>query len=241
MAEKEIKEAKVEEPKEETKVVNKIDNERNILSTAFGWLCGGLLLAFIVSFVTTLNDNILMLVYGSLGGYSYFIFVIAELALAIFFQVRIRKMKPTTAKILFLLYCCLTGLTLSGIFLVYTASSIMYVFLATAIVFGAFALIGKYSKVDLTKWGIYLFFALIAIIILEIINIFVMNNTLNMILCIAGVLLFCAYTAYDVKKALDKSFMMGVENKGIYCAFQLFLDFINLFLDLLRLFGKRRD
>ncbi len=215
--------------------------KKSTLSVAFGWLSAGLLLAFITAFVTTLNTDMMKLVFGSLGGYSYFIFIALELGLAIFFQVRITKMSPTTAKILYLLYCALTGLTLAGIFVVYTISSIIYVFLATSICFGAFALIGKYSKVDLSSWGIYLFFALIAIIILELINIFVMNHTLNMILCIAGVLLFCAYTAYDVKKALDKSFMVDVENKGVYCAFQLFLDFINLFIDLLRLFGKTRD
>lgn len=244
MSEKKIKDAEIEEvnnEKEETKVLSRIDEQHNVLSEAFAWLCGGLLLAFIVSYTATLNEDIIRLVYGSLGGYSYFIFVILELVLAIVFQVRIKKMSPTTAKIMYLLYSALTGLTLSGIFLVYTKASIIYVFLATAICFGTFALIGKYSKADLTKWGIYLFFALIAIIILEIINIFVMNNTLNMILCIVGVLIFCAYTAYDVKRALDKSFLADVKNKGIYCAFQLFLDFINLFIDLLRLFGKSRD
>ncbi len=215
--------------------------EKKVLSNAFLWLGGGLLLAFAAAFVTTLNKDLMMLIFGSLGGYSYFIFVILELALAIYFQVRVVKMKPTTAKILYLLYCCLTGLTLAGIFVVYTITSIIYVLLATAICFIIFALIGRYSKADLSHWGVYLFFGLIAILILEIINIFVMNHTLNMILCIAGVLLFCAYTAYDVKKALDKSFLVGVENKGIYCAFQLFIDFINLFIDLLRLFGKSRD
>ncbi len=215
--------------------------QRKVLSQAFGWLGLGLLLAFITAFVTTLNQDLMRIIFGSLGGYSYFLFVILELVLVIVFSTRITKMKPLTAKIFYLAYCCLTGLTLAGIFVVYTITSIIYVFLATSICFGAFALIGKYTKVDLTKWGVYLFFALIAIIILEIINIFVMNNTLNMILCIVGVLLFCAYTAYDVKKALDKSYMADQENKGIYCAFQLFIDFINLFLDLLRLFGKSRD
>ena len=215
--------------------------QKKVLSNAFLWLGGGLFLAFLTAFITTLNQNLMSLVFGSLGGYSYFIFIIAELVLAIYFQVRIVKMKPTTAKILYLLYCCLTGLTLAGIFVVYTITSIIYVLLATAICFIIFALVGKYSKTDLSNWGVYLFFGLIAIIILEVINIFVMNHTLNMILCIAGVLLFCAYTAYDVKKALDKSFLVDVENKGIYCAFQLFIDFINLFLDLIRLFGKSRD
>lgn len=218
-----------------------MEEDKKTLSSAFTWLSIGLLVTFLTAFTTTLNQPLMQLVFGSLGGYSYFIFVAITLVLAIVFQVRILKMQPLTAKILYILYCALTGLTLAGIFVVYTITSIIYVFLATAICFGAFALIGKYTKVDLSKWGVYLFFALIAIIILEIINIFVMNHTLNMILCIVGVLLFCAYTAYDVKKALDKSFMVEQENKGIYCAFQLFLDFINLFLDLLRLFGNRRD
>ena len=215
--------------------------QKKVLSNAFFWLSGGLFLAFVAAFVTTLNPELMRIIFGSLGGYSYLLFIALELGLAIFFQVRITKMKPTTTKILYLLYCGITGLTLAGIFVVYTITSIIYVFLATAICFTIFALIGRFSKADLTSWGIYLFFGLIAIIILEVINAFIMNHTLNMILCIAGVLLFCAYTAYDVKKALDKSFMVGVENKGIYCAFQLFLDFINLFIDLLRLFGKSRD
>ncbi len=215
--------------------------QKKVLSSAFGWLCLGLLLAFVTAYVTTLNKELMRIVFGSLGGYSYLIFVAVELLLVIIFSTRITKMKPLTAKIFFLFYTCLTGLTLAGIFVVYALTSIIYVFLATAICFGAFALIGRYTKADLSKWGVYLFFALIAIIIIEIINIFVMNNTLNMILCIAGVLIFCAYIAYDVQRALDKSFMVDQENKGIYCAFQLFIDFINLFLDLLRLFGKTRD
>ncbi len=232
------------EEKEEVKeeVIEKTKpNGKDVLSQAFGWLCGGLLLSFIASFVTTISKPIATIVYGSLGGHSYLVFIALELLLAIVFQVRIKKMSTTTAIIMYLLYCILTGLTLAGIFVVYTMTSIIYVFLATAICFGAFALIGKFSKVDLSKWGIYLFFALIAIIILEVINIFVMNNTLNMVLCIIGVLLFCAYTAYDVQRALDKTFLADTDNKGIYCAFQLFLDFINLFIDLLRLFGKSRD
>ena len=215
--------------------------DKETLSKAFGWLSLGLLLTFVTAFVTTLNKSLMMIIFGSLNGYSYLIFLAVELLLVILFQARITKMSPLTAKIMFLFYCMFTGLTLAGIFVVYTLTSIIYVFLATSICFGAFALIGKYTKTDLSKWGVYLFFALIAIIILEIINIFVMNNTLNMILCIVGVLLFCAYTAYDVQRALDKSFMVDQENKGIYCAFQLFIDFINLFLDLLRLFGNKRD
>lgn len=83
--------------------------------------------------------------------------------------------------------------------------------------------------------------ALIGIIILELINIFLLNNSLSIVLCVVSILVFTFFIAFDVQKALDKSYMANCENKGIYCAFQLFLDFINIFLDLLRLFGKTRD
>ena len=179
--------------------------------------------------------------FTSLGGFNYIIYVVLELALAVFLSVRIFKMKPMTAKICYLLYTILTGLTLTGIFLVYTKSSICFVFLATAIVFGAFALVGKFTKIDMTKWSIYLFFALIAIIVLQFINMFIANHELNMILCVISVLIFCAYTAYDVQKVYRLAEQQTPENTSIYCAFSLFLDFINLFIDLLRLFGKSKN
>ena len=182
--------------------------EKNkILSDAFMWLFIGLLTCFGISYVTTLDMNVFTSIYGAFGGYGYFIFAILEIVLAVVLSVRINQMKPTTAKLLYIAYCILTGLSLTGIFVVYTASSLTFVFLATAIIFGIFAFIGKTTKVDLSKWYIFLFVALIAIIILETINIFLMNNTLNMILCIISILVFCAYTAYDVQSALNKSYL----------------------------------
>jgi FtsH-binding integral membrane protein len=140
-----------------------------------------------------------------------------------------------------LVYTALTGLSLTGIFVVYTASSLAFVFLSAAIIFGIFAIIGKTTDIDLSKWSTYVLVALIAIIILELINIFLLNNTLNIVLSIVSILVFSFFIAYDIQKALDKAFLSNCENKGIYCAFQLFLDFINIFIDLLRLFGKSRD
>ena len=93
----------------------------------------------------------------------------------------------------------------------------------------------------MSKWWVYLGVGLLAIIVMEIINIFLMNNTLNIVLCIVSILVFCAYIAYDVQRAMDETFLSDCENKGVYIAFQLFLDIINVFLDLLRLFGKARD
>lgn len=212
-----------------------------ILSNAFMWLFIGLLTCFGVSYVSTLDYNLFIGIYAGFSGINYIIFLVAELVVAFALTFFIRKLNPIVAKILYILYCGLTGLALTGIFVVYTASSISIVFLVTAIVFGIFAAIGKFTKFDLSKWATYLFIGLLAIIILEVINLFLLNNTLNMILCIATIIVFCAYTAYDVKRGLDEDFLADTENKGIYIAFQLFLDFINLFIELLRLLGNRRD
>ena len=213
-------------------------NKNKVLSGAFGWLFVGLLLCFITSYLTSINESIIMFVYG---GSRYLIFLIAEFILAIFLSIRVFKMKPITAIIVYLLYTILTGLTLTGILLAYTKESICFIFLATALVFGSFAIIGRFTKTDMSKWGIYLLFAIIAILILEVINIFVMNNTLNMIIGVVGILIFCAFTAYDVQKALRLSESKAPTNASIYCAFSLFLDFINLFIDFVRLFGRKND
>lgn len=212
-----------------------------ILSNAFNWLSIGLLVCFITSYVTTLNETIFNLVYLSLNGLNYLIYLIAELILAVVLVVRIRKMSKTTAKILYIAYTLLTGLSLGGIFLIYTGSSIAFIFLVTAILFGIFAIIGKKTKIDLSKWSTYLLIALISIVILEIINLILLNNTLNIVICSIGIIIFCIYIAYDIKLALNVDFLSDTENKGIYIAFQLFVDFVNLFMDLLSLFGKERN
>lgn len=212
-----------------------------ILSNAFNWLCIGLLICFITSYVATLNETIFHLVYLSFNGLSYLIYLIAELILAVVLVIRIRKMSNTTAKILYIAYTLLTGLSLGGIFLIYTGSSIAFIFLVTSILFGIFAIIGKKNKIDLSKWSTYLLIALISIVILEIINLILLNNTLNMIVCSVGIIIFCIYIAYDIQLALNVDFLSDTENKGIYIAFQLFVDFVNLFMDLLSLFGKEKN
>lgn len=216
-------------------------DKNKILSDAFVWLFVGLLACFGVSYLTTTSEEMIYAVYGTFSGYGYLIYVIIEIVAALALTLFIKKLSPFMAKLIYLLYAALTGLSLSGIFIVYTSGSLTFVFLATALIFGTFALIGKTTKLDLSKWSVYLLVALLGIIILEVINVFLANNSLNMILGIAGVVLFSAYVAYDVQFALNKALYMNTENAAIYCAFQLFLDFINLFIKLLRLFGKRRD
>lgn len=219
-----------------------MDN-KNVLTSTFGWLFVGLLVCFGISFLTSYNEDILLLAFTWAGNGTIYLYAVLELILVFALSLFIKKMPAALAKICYILYTALTGLSLTGIFLVYTTSSIAFVFLATAIIFGIFALVGKNTNVDLSKWYIYLVVALFAIIFLEIINIFVLNETLDMILCIIGIVVFAGFVAYDIKKVIliANSTVTDESNMGIYCAFQLFLDIINIFLDLIRLFGRRKD
>ncbi len=214
-------------------------SKKELLVDIFKWLSIGLLCCFGVSYLISTNETLYNLLFLSLGGYSYIIFLILEVAICLILFLKIADLNPVVAKLLYILYTVLTGTTLTGLLLMYTKSSIAMVFLATAVVFGIFVLVGKYTKVDMSKWGIYLLFALLAVIVFEVINIFLMNNTLNIILCITTIVIFSAYTAYDINKLMHNDYYF--DNKGIYYAFQLFLDFINIFIRLLRLFGDRRN
>ena len=206
----------------------------DILSKVFRWFGLGLLVTFITAFFTSTNLVLLKFMVS-----SYTIIVILEIVLAIWLTTRIRKMDSGLTKILYFAYTILTGLTISGIFIVYDITSIIFVFLATSLIFLIFSILGKKSKVDLRKLGTYLMVGLLSIIIIMIINIFVMNNTLDLVLCAISVIIFIGYIYYDVNKIVN--YFDDTENMAIVGAFQLYLDFINIFLDLLRLFGKERN
>lgn len=201
----------------------------------FRWLGIGLFITFLVGYFVSTNLNMLSFIFS---GYTYIILFILEIVICIFLTARIHKMDPNVACGLYIGYTALTGLTFSSIFIVYEVSSIIYVFLATSLVFLVFSIIGKRMNVDLRKMGIYLFVLLIAVIVLEIINIFIMNQTLDMVSCILGLCIFVGYIAYDVRKI---EYYADSDNMAIIGAFNLYLDFINIFIRLLQLFGKRRD
>ena len=208
----------------------------NLISKTFLWMCFGLLVTFITGYFVAHNEVMLENIYGGMG---YWVFVIVELVLVIVLSARIMKMKPTTAKLCFLLYSFVSGLTFASIFVYYAIDSIMLIFLISAIIFAIMALIGYVTKVDLTKMGTYLFFALIAVLIVALINIFLNNSMIAMIVSIVCVLIFIGVTAYDVQKIkmLENS-GLPKENLAIYGALDLYLDFINLFIHLLSLFGR---
>ena len=172
--------------------------------------------------------------------------IIGELALVFGLSAAINKLSLTTATLMFVIYAVINGLTLSFIFLVYTASSITSVFFITAGTFAVMAFFGYFTKTDLSSLGKILMMALIGIIIATIVNIFTKSEGLAMILNYLGVLVFVGLTAYDSQK-IKQMLMMApdtgeaAQKVALLGALSLYLDFINLFLYLLRIFGSRRD
>ena len=210
------------------------------MAKIFGWMFIGLLVTFLTGYGISLNPNMLLNVMSTTG---LVLIVIAEFALVIFLSARITKMKPITAKISFLLYSFVSGLTFSSIFVVYNMSSIMIVFLITAVIFALFAILGATTKIDLTKVGTYLFMGLIASILVSIVNIFLNSSSLDFMLSIIFVLIFIGLTAYDVQRLgrISQLSLIDEDNLAIYGALELYLDYVNLFLHLLSILGSSRD
>lgn len=210
--------------------------ENKIFSKIYGWMFIGLLISFITGYYVSLKPN---MVYNMANG--YWILAIIEIGVCIWLSAGIRKMQPTTAKILFCLYSFLTGLTLSFIFIAFKLDSIIYVFGITSAVFAVMALIGTYTNIDLTKLGTILFMGLIGIILASLINLIIGSQTLDLGITIIGIIIFTLYIAYDVNKIKYIASSFEEDKAAILCAFELYLDFINLFIKLIRIFGKERD
>ncbi len=211
--------------------------KNSIYSKMFGWLFAGLLITFAAGYALSLNELLLMQVL-SIG---IFPIIIIEIVVALLMGLRIQKMKPITAKICYILYSVVTGITFSTIFITFEMASIILVFLITAISFGLLAAYGYFTKRDVTKIGNMLFVALLAIIIISIINIFLRSSSIEIGISIISILIFMGYIIYDmnnVKYLLDS---MNDDKAAVYGAFQLYLDFINIFIRLLQFFGKRND
>ena len=170
--------------------------------------------------------------------------VIAEFAIVFGVSAAINRLSLTTATLLFVLYSVINGALFSSIFLVYTMSSIASVFFITAGTFGVMALVGYTTKKDLSSMGRILFMALIGIIIATIVNIFLKSSGLEMIVSYLGVLIFVGLTAYDTQKIKNMLLMApdvseASQKIALLGALNLYLDFINLFIYLLRIFGRR--
>lgn len=173
------------------------------LSKVFKWFGLGLLVTFLVAYAVSINESLLQLIFSS-G--ATIIIVILELVCAIWLSVRIHKMQTSTATMLYLGYTALTGLTFSSIFILYELESIIWIFLATAILFGILSLIGSKTKINLSGLGVFLIIGLLAIIIISIINMFLLNNTIDLALCIISIVIFMGYVAYDVQKNMSNKY-----------------------------------
>lgn len=212
--------------------------KNRIYSKIFLWLFIGLLVTFATGFYTAINEDALEAIFKK-GMYLFFI--LAEIGIAVFLSVRINKMQPTTAKVLYLLYAFFSGLTFASIFVVYKLTSIIMVFAITAGLFFIFALIGRFTKLDLTKVGTYLIMMLLGIIICSIVNIFLENSTFDLLISVVSIIVFLGFIAYDVQKIERMGVFIEEENLAVIGAFELYLDFINVFIDLIRIFGDSRD
>ena len=222
-------------------VINSENKMSKFFSKVYLWMFIGLLTSGVVAYYTAVTESMLYFVS------KYFTFIIIlELIVVIAFTALRRKVSPLVAKILFLVYSIISGITLSSIFLVYEIGSIGMVFLSSALMFGLLAIYGYVTKTSLTSLGKILLFALIAVVIMSIINMFIGNSSFSIFISIVSIVIFLGLAAYDMQKL--KAVYNYYENDeaelskaSIYGALDLYLDFINIFLDLLRLFGKSRD
>jgi hypothetical protein len=214
--------------------------QRSIMAQVYAWMTAGLLTTGAVAMLTASTGLADLLFSTPL----FFVLFLVEIGLVWFLSARITKLAPATATALFLVYSLINGLTLSVIFLAYTQASIASTFFITGGTFGLMSVYGYTTKRDLTRVGSLLVMALIGFLLASIVNIFLQSAAFYWILTYAGIAIFVGLTAWDTQKIRRLSSNVSNEADGhrvaILGALMLYLDFINLFLLLLRLFGRRR-
>jgi uncharacterized protein len=216
---------------------------RSFIMKVYGWMSAGLMVTGILAFVTIQSESMLQFVFGN--RLVFYGLIIAQLGLVIWLSARIQAMAAMTATMVFMAYSALTGVTLSAVFLLYTAASLASTFFVAAATFGVMTVYGLTTKRDLTNFGSFLMMGLIGMIIASLVNMFLQNEMVYWISTYIGIFIFVGLTAYDTQKikALAPLSMEGSEEEqkgAIIGALRLYLDFINLFLLLLRVMGKRR-
>ena len=211
-------------------------------NTVYAWMASGLALTAVVAWWVSTQRDVMRAIFH---GPTFFVLLLAEIGLVIAISAGMRRISATVATILFMIYSALNGLTLSIIFVRFTGASLASTFVVTAGTFAAMSIYGFVTKRDLTALGSLLFMALIGLVLASIVNIFFVNATLYWIVTYAGVLIFVGLTAYDTQKlralAIQTASDREMSNRlAIYGALSLYLDFINLFLLLLRIMGDRK-
>ena len=212
----------------------------SVMRRVYGKMTLGLLVTALTSFLMLSSDAVMNVFLGS--RILFFGSFIAELVIVFYLSARIDKLSTGTATLLFYLYSILNGLVLTPIFLVYTETSIATTFAITAGTFGAMTIFGYVTRQDLSKIGSYLFMALLGLIVCLIVNMFLRNSMFDLMISCVGVLIFVGLTAWDtqaIKRMAAEADQTTTGKVATMGALMLYLDFINLFIYLLRLFGSR--
>lgn len=233
--------------------INSISDSENyagtnkiVLISVFGWMALGLALTSIISYVVYSVPSLLALLMGQNGptGLGYIVMFL-PIVFVLLMSFGFNRLSYFALAILFLLYAIIMGASLSFIFLIYTNESIFSTFMIAALMFGIMAIMGYTTKSDLTKMGNILLMGLIGIIISSLLNVFMKSDSFSFLISFISVIVFCGLTAWDIQKLknMASETISDQETKskfGILGALTLYLDFINLFLSLLRFFGKRK-
>ena len=225
-----------------TNTVQTADRVSAFLWKVYGWMAVGLGLTALVAFAVAGSPALLGVLVGN--RLVFFALVIAELGLVFFLSARADRLAPGTAAGLFALYSALNGVTLSVILLAYTGESVTMTFVVTAGMFGALALYGSTTKRSLAGAGQFFMMGLIGLILASIIGMFWHNDALQFLISVVGVIVFTGLTAWDAQRLRQMALALPPGRVGAYAvvgALSLYLDFINLFLMLLRFTGSRRD
>jgi len=207
----------------------------------YNYMAGGLGVTGLVAYAAAASGF-----YQSIAGTPLiWVVMLAPLAFVLVLSFGIERMSAATAAILFVIYAAVMGLSLGGIFLVFTGASIARVFFITAATYAAMSLYGYTTRSDLSKFGAFLFMGLIGIVIASLVNIFLRSDAVQFVISIIGVIVFVGLTAYDTQRIKEMYLESDSEEvagkKAIMGALALYLDFINLFMMLLQLFGQRRQ
>lgn len=211
------------------------------LRAVYGWMCVGLALTAGVAFFVANSPAMVRAI--ATNRLLFFGLLIAQFGLVLTVSARVQRMAASTAAALFLAYSALTGVTMAFVLLAYTQESVASTFLVTAGAFGALALYGTVTSRSLAGWGQFLFMGLIGVVLASIVGIFWQNDAFQFVLAFCGVIVFTGLTAYDAQKLKVMALSLPDGQMASYAvvgALNLYLDFINLFLMLLRLFGRRR-
>jgi FtsH-binding integral membrane protein len=208
----------------------------------YGWMCGGLAITAATAWLVSGSPTLMAAIFGN--RMVFWILALAQLGIVIALSARVERMASGTASMLFVLYSALTGVTLSVILLVYTGESVFTTFVVAAGMFGALAMYGTVTRRELSGLGQFLFMGLIGLVLASIVGIFWHNDALQFVISFIGVIVFAGLTIYDAQRLKALAFATNtgsVSGATIIGALALYLDFINLFLFLLRFLGNRRD